>query len=177
MVVDRVSRDVLEGTAISEDEEESTIPSQFKRLIDAAVQKRIDQRVTELADTHILPNVVELVEKARFQETNRWGEPTEGKPRMTFQEYLVKRAEEYLSEQVNFEGKSKSEKDSYGSWNPTQTRLTYLVHQHLQYEFNTVIKNVMAGAIGTVARAIHETVRIQLNEVAAKMTVNVATGR
>ena len=134
------------------------------------MRSRVDSRVAELAEANVLPNVTKYVEDLCLQETNRWGEAT-GKP-VTFIEYLVARAEAYLREEVNFEGKTRAEAHGY-SWQKAQTRITHLVHQHLQYSIDSAMKDAISTANSALTDGIAETCRIKLREIAKNLKVNV----
>lgn len=146
--------------------------SQFREELKKRVKQRIDEKIDELAQKFVLPNVAEYIENLTLQETNRWGEKT-GEP-VTFIEYLVGRAQAYMQEMVNYEGKSKEEAGPY-SWNGKQTRITHLINSHLHYSIETAMKDAMKVATGEIAKGIHETAKIKLNEIAAglKTTVTV----
>lgn len=90
-------------------------------------------------------------------------------------EYLISRAETYLTEQVNYEGKSKSENGSYSSWSGAQTRLTHLVHKHLNYNVESAMKEAIKNANAVIVGGIEHTVRIKLQEVANALKVEVKT--
>lgn len=134
------------------------------------VQDRISQTVSDLAEKHVLPNVSSYIEKLALTETNRWGEK-KGQT-VTFIEYLVQRADQYMREQVDFKGKSKDESDGY-SWKGTQTRITYLVHQHLHYSIQTAMETALQNANNFIVKGIEETTKIKLRELAESLTVAV----
>ena len=136
-------------------------------------EKIIEERVSAFCEKHILPNVTRYVENVCLQETNKWGEK-QGVP-LTFKEYLVARAEHYLTEEVNFEGKAKDARNY--NWSKTQTRISYLVHQHLHYSIAQAMKEAIATANKAIVGGLEETVKIKLAEVAEKLQVNVKTGR
>lgn len=171
-VVSRIADQVMTSTGCDEDGELHSYPSSFSRKVYDAVKQRIDEKVGEIAEAHILPKVSTYIENLTLQETNRWGEKTGASK--TFIEYLTERAEAYLQEPVNYEGKPKSASGGF-SWSASQTRLTHMVHEHLQYSIETAMKESLNIATGGVAKALHETVRLKLNEVAASLKVEVKT--
>lgn len=146
--------------------------SQFKRELDAHVKKAIDEEIAAKFDAHVLPRVTAMLEGLVLQETTSWGEK-KGAP-VTFIEYLVARADAYMREQVNFEGKDKATAGSY-SWSPTQTRIAHLVHHHLQYGIEQMVKQALANANSVLVGGIQETVRLKLAEVSAKLALDVKT--
>ncbi len=156
----------------NESENCCAVPSRLDKELRKAVQDRIDRAIAEIADKHIIPNASQYVENICLQETNRWGEKT-GKP-VTFIEYLVQRAEEYLQEPVDFQGKTKKEAGGY-SWAKAQTRLAHMVHEHLHYSIAEAMKSALDTANKSIAQGIYETARVKLNEIASKLRVEVNT--
>ncbi len=171
-VIESIVDRLMERVYRDEDGEPAYGQSSLKKELEKATTERINAAVNTLADKHILPNVTAYLENLCLQETNKWGEAKAEK--ITFVEYLTKRAEAYMQEKVNYEGKSKEENGGY-SWNGTQSRITHLVHQHLHYSIETAMKDALNVALGSVAKGIHETCRLKLNEIAATMKVSVAT--
>jgi hypothetical protein len=171
-VIDRAVERIFETTGIDEDGDEFSETSPFAGRLENAVKAAIDSRVAEMAEKHVLPITSELVENITLQTTNKWGEKT-GAP-ATFREYMIQRAESYLTEQVSYDGKSKAESGSY-SWSGTQTRITHLVHQHFQYSIESAMKDAVKTANDAIAKGIQEAVKIKLGEVTSALKVTVVT--
>lgn len=168
-LVDRIAENLLTNLGYDEDGSEWRGDSPFAKKLDKLVKDRLDQIVNEMAEKHVLPKVNELVENMVLQETNKWGEKR-GKP-VTFKEYLVQRAEAWMVEQVNYDGKPKG---SYSySWTAASTRVGHMIHKHLHYEIERAMKEAMASANSAIAKGLYEAVRIQINAVAAKLKVEV----
>ena len=168
-LVDRIAENLLTSLGYDPEGGEWYGSSPFAKKLDKLVKDRLDQIVNQLAEESILPKVNEIVENLCLQETNKWGEKS-GAP-VTFREYLVHRAEKWMEEQVNYDGKPKGT-DSY-SWKASGTRVAYMIHQHLQYEIERAMKEALATANSSIAKGLHEAVRIKINEVAAKLKVDV----
>lgn len=172
-VVERIVESVMTDRVYSpDDDREYDRHSQFREDLKKRVKARIDEKIDELAQKFVLPNVAEYIENLTLQQTNQWGEK-KGQS-ITFVEYLVQRAEAYMQEKVDFQGRSKEEAGSY-SFSGTQTRITHLVHQHLHYNIEKAMKDALNIATGEIARGLHETCRLKLNEIAAGMKVAVTT--
>ena len=87
--------------------------------------------LSAIGDKFIVPAMKEFVETFMIQETNKWGEKIGQK--LTFTEYLVKRAEEYAQEMVDSDGRAKGDlRDSY-NWRGSTTRISYLINSHLRF--------------------------------------------
>src|SRR5271166_1889409 len=143
-VVTKICDDLLATECFDNSEGEAyRDDSPLAQKLRVEIRKRIDRGIAAIAETQVLPNVEKYIENICLQETNRWGEAT-GRA-LTFREYLVQRAEAYLQETVNYEGKTKEEAGSY-SWSGKQTRITNLVHKHLHY----TIESAMKEAVGNV---------------------------
>lgn len=171
-VIDQLCKQALVGVSYDEDGNEAECDSQFSRRLNDAIKKRIDETINAIAEKSVLPNVASYIENLSLQETNKWGEK-HGAP-VTFIEYLVGRAEAYLQEPVNYEGKAKREGDSY-SWKGTQTRLVHLVHEHLHHSISTAMKEAMAVANSQIASGIQETVKLKLAEISTALSVKTET--
>jgi hypothetical protein len=136
----------------------------------AIVKERIDAGLAQVVDKHILPNVTQYIENVTLQETNKWGEKRGSL--VTFIEYLTGRAEAYLTEKVDYQGKSQGESQGY-SWIGSQTRITHMVHEDLHYSIATAMKKALEIANSAIATGIEETVRIKLQEVCKSLQVKV----
>lgn len=168
-VIAQCVEQLLHGTAYDEDGEPYDKPSSIMSKMREECKKRIDDSVTSIANDKMLPIIRDRIDEIVLQQTNEWGEKKGSA--MSFTEYLVARAEAYMHEKVDSNGKSKSESGGY-SWSGTQTRLTSLIHAHFQYSIQNALKDAFGTATGELAKAIHETARIKLNEIAASLKVS-----
>lgn len=171
-VIDRAVERIFETTGIDEDGDEFVETSPFAGRLEKAVKAAIDARVGEIAEKHVLPITGDLVENIVLQATNTWGEKV-GKPQ-TFREYMIARAENYLTEKVDYNGKEKGEAGGF-SWSGTQTRITHLVHQHFQYSIDSAMKAAVKNANDKIAEGIQEAVKIKLGEITQQLKVEIKT--
>lgn len=150
-----------------------TEPDAIRYEMESRVKEACKAKIDEMFKTHVLPNVVGYVENLSMQETNRWGEPT--KEKLTFKEFLVKQAEAYVTEQVDYNGRSQREERERGgySWTGKASRISHMIHEHLYIEINTAVQAALKDLNTKVGQAIAETVKIQIAEVLAKLKVNV----
>lgn len=169
-VVERLFRD---RPAFDSDGDEYDVPNDFVKRIEAAVEKAINAKVEQIADRFVIPKVGELIENWKLQATSSWGEP-KGEA-ISFTEYLVQRAERWVTEPVNYEGKNKAEgRDSY-NWHGSQSRLAWMIDKHLQYHISSAMQRALATVTESLGKSISDTVRLQLDEAAQKLKVTVAT--
>lgn len=171
-VIDAAVQRLFECTSLDEDGDECIEASPFAGRLEKAVKTAIDNKVADLASKHVLPMTESFIENLTLQQTNTWGEKR-GEP-VTFIEYLIQRAEAYLREDVNYEGKNKDQCGSF-SFTKSQTRLTHLVNQHLHYSIDTAMKQAIANANAVIVGGIQETVKIKLGEIATALKVEVKT--
>lgn len=170
-VVDRIVSQFMSKTGYDDEGNEYNSKSSLADRLQKAVVQRIDRAIADVIDIHILPNATTYVENITLQATNKWGERKGEK--LTFIEYLVQRADAYLREEVDYQGKSKSQ-DSY-NWKASQSRIAHLVHEHLHYAIETSMKQAVQDANNSIVKGLQETVKLKLAEVAAQLKVNVAT--
>ena len=163
-VVDKIAEDFLRDDGYSD---------LIERSVSKRVQKAIDDAVAEVGNAVVDPRVKEMVEAWTIQTTNAYGEKR-GKP-VSFTEYLVKQAETYMAEPVDFKGSTRAEcRDSY-SWKASTTRVAYLVNKHLQYGIETAMKQALQSANGKIADGITEAVRMTLTEILTSVKATVTT--
>lgn len=144
--------------------------SEFADRLEKRIQKGIDDAVGAVAEKHVLPNVHAYIESLTLQTTNKWGE-AQGK-RVTFIEYLTERAEAYMKEDVNFEGKAKNEANGYG-WSKSQTRIAHMIDAHLHYSIKSAMEGALKAANSAIAEGIEKTVKIKLDEVVKGISATV----
>ena len=167
-VVDRMCERLLRESCLDEDGDEITRATLFQRSVVDLVKAQVDKSIGTIAEKHLLPNVAKYIEDLSLQETNRWGEK-QGGP-VTFVEYLVSRAENYMIEKVDFKGQSKTESGGY-SWDGRTTRLVHLIHEHLKYS----IESAMKSALGLANKTVTDSLREAVNEALKRVQVTVKT--
>ena len=134
------------------------------------IQERVEEKIASIAAKSVLPNVSTYIENLCLQETNKWGEKKGEKK--TFTEYLISRAEEYLTEKVDYQGKTKKQSGGF-SWSPNQTRIVHLVHEHLQYSISVAMQDALKHANQVIVGGIEEAVKLKLREISQKLSVKV----
>lgn len=162
--------DELMGRAEQDDYDGYASDATFKKKMEAHIRERVDATIEKLAKKHVLPKVGEYIETLTLEQTNKWGEKR-GKT-FTFIEYLVERCHAYMTEEVNYEGKSKAEADSY-SWSARTTRVAHMVHSHLSHSISTAISTALKDFNTSVGNGLAEAVKMQLEATLAKLRVEV----
>lgn len=169
-------RDRIIDGAISRISEGIWNGADVETLVTNAVEKIVRDEVEKAANETVATTFEEFVrgaiENVVLQETNKWGEKR-GEP-VSLREYLVGRAEAWMTETVNYEGKTKSE-DRFGSWHGATTRLGYAIDSYLQYHISSAMKTALADLNSKVSVALTETVKLQLSEVLGKIRTEVKT--
>src|SRR5690606_17032274 len=82
-----------------------------------------------------------------------FGEPT-GKP-MTFKEYIASRAEAYMSETVDYRGKSKEESGDSYNWRGSGPRLMVLMQNYI----HTTLENHAKAAVTDINKVIAKNIQ------------------
>ncbi len=171
-VVETVARALLSSVACDEDGDEVRIPSGLKRKLDAKIEDAVDKAIDTLAKARVEPMLAGHVEALVLQQTNQWGEKV-GKP-VTFVEYLVGRAEAWMTEKVDHNGKTKAESGGY-SWSGNTTRVAFLIDSHLQFQISSAMKRALADANTTFAKGLNDAVKVALGQVVQSIKVEVKT--
>ena len=171
-VVDRIADQLLSSHVVDDDGDAVGVPTRMARALERMVLKRVDAAIEKIAGQHELPNIAAYVETLCLTETNKWGEKKG--TAVTFIEYLVARADAYLREEVDFNGKSRQQ-DSFG-WKSAGTRVSYLVHEHLQYSIQMAMQTALKDANASIVGGLEAAIKIKLAEVAATLKVTAKIG-
>lgn len=163
-VVDRLAERILEGQSEDDDGHRYPTETQFQRKLKEKMTKHIDDAVSSFADRVTAPVIGKLVETIELQESSRWGDKV-GKP-SSFREYIVARAELYLTQKVDKDGKGYGE-SYYSSSDANQTRAAYLVTKHLDASIQSAMKSALSDANSKIATTIADVVKERLSQIVA----------
>jgi hypothetical protein len=175
-VIINITEQIMTGSFWNEDGEAEFCDSKFAKKLNAVIQARIDKAIEAIAAKHILPNVSTYLENICLQETNTWGEK-KGK-KYTFIEYLTNRAEHYLREEVDSNGKGKYDGDDYHTrnWHSSgETRVVMLVRNHFRYSIENSLKDGLKSINDQIAGGVADTVKTLLKEILEKLQINIKT--
>ncbi len=161
--------DELRRTWYQDEDGASVGDSPLYKALVKETQVRLNLAIKELADKHIAPKLENLIGQFTLQATNTWGEK-KGQP-ISFTEYLVNRAETYMTDLVDCHGNTVRGCSSA----PKQPRLVYLINHTLQHHINIAIKEIIGDANKTLAKALAESCKLELTNMAEKLRISVTT--
>lgn len=170
-VVERIADDLLYSKSTDEDGQDHAFTSKIVNELRKLIEKTVGERVEAYGKEHVEPAVIKFIEDMTIQPTNSYGEKKA--PAMTFKEFMVKKAEEFVNEKVDFQGKAKGSSD-YG-WSGTQTRLASMMHHHLHYNIENAVKQAINSVNESVGQAIADTAKMKLDEIVKKLHIAVTT--
>ncbi len=170
-IVDSTVSRMLDSIGYDEDGDEFVDNSRMATRLTEIVQKMIDAKVQALADTHVKPLIASRLESLVLQQTNKWGEKT-GQP-VTFIEYLTQRAEVYMAEPVDINGKTQNE-DRY-NWRQYSTRVAHMMEKYLATSIRIAMEQALKDANASISKGLAEAVKIALADAQAKLKVDVRT--
>ena len=171
-IVDQAVDRLLSSTGFNpETEEETHYESRFKREIEKRVQESVDKKIAALAEVHVLPRVGEMIEAADMRQTNQYGEAKS--PPMTFKEYIAHRADVYMSENVNYHGKSKAEDGNDYQWRSSGPRLTVLMQTYIRDTLERHAKAALTDVNKAIAKNIEQAAKDAITAAASAIKVQV----
>ena len=176
-IVDQAVERLLTSTGFDpENDEEVSYESQFKREIEKRIQLAVDAKIGALADQHLVPRVGEMIEKTNMRRTNHYGEP-KGEP-MTFIEYIASRAEVYMSEDVDYNGKSKADLEARNAstynLQPSGPRLTVLMRSYIRDTLEKHATAAITDVNKVIAQNIQKAAQDAIASAASAIKVSVA---
>jgi hypothetical protein len=171
-IVDQAVSALLRSTGFDpENDVEVTYDTQFKKQINERIKAAIDNKISALAEKHVVPMVGDLIEKTNFQSTNGYGEPKG--PAVTFREYIVSLAEKYMSDDVDYNGRSKQEsKDSY-NWSKDGPRLMVLMKMYIRETMEKAAKSAVNDVNKESAKSIANAALDAIQKTVASIKVSV----
>lgn len=175
VILERISADVVKRLFDNigyDDEADDFVESEMATRFTDIVKKAVNAKVVAFGEKHVDPLIESRLETLVLQRTNEWGEK-QGKT-VTFVEYMVQRAEAYMTEPVNYDGKTKPESNGY-SWEKRNTRIGYMIDKHLHYTIERAMSQALKDANASITKGLHEAVKIALAEVQKNLKVEVKT--
>lgn len=172
-VVDRAAEQLLTRQYIDDDGEATySGSSEFAQKMREAIRAKIDESIAAVVERAVVPIINSKIETVTLEQTNQWGEKKNPGKVLSFTEYLVDRATEYMLEQVDSNGHSKGEQ-SYSSYGNKQTRISFLVSKHLASYCEDACKKTVHAANQILCSGVQETVNTKIKEIFGSMTVQV----
>lgn len=176
-LIDRVVKNITDLVMTAEMEEDGVTfdeASPLAERLSAHVVDAVNAKVEDLAARFVVPQVADLIETFSLQRTNSWGEKT-GEP-VTFIEYLTQRADAYLREEVDSDGRSREEcsrsgRPWYGS--KGQARIAYMIDKHLHYSISTAMQQALQTANSAIVGGIESTIKAKLAELQKGIQISV----
>lgn len=161
----------LTSRVSDEDGEPVAIASRFQDSIREAILTRVDESVERMIAPALDGSITAYIDNYKIKTTNNYGEPKREPETIT--EYIIRRANEYLTEGVNFEGKSKKEysaagRDSYGYKDAT-TRVAFLIDKRLNDEIAKAMQEALKTANEAITGGLKSAVAFELNKINAKL--------
>lgn len=148
-----------------------------ERIFADALRKKVEglvgESIEKIALQHVAPDFPALVETMLLQNTNRWGE-SKGAP-LTFREYLTEKAEEFLREPVDMDGKTKRDGGSF--YGATTSRVMYMIHKHLHHEIGRTIEACMKDANSQLVAGLQQGIKIKLEQLLSSLKIKTEVGR
>lgn len=166
-ILDRIASKAADQIFGSDYDEETGIADRIEQRVRRNLDKSIAVVVDRIGDQLVAPRIEEYIRGCVLQQTNHWGEPN-GAP-TTFTEYLVKRAEKYVTEPVDVFGKTKSQGDY--NWKEHSTRVVQLIDRYLQGSIELAVKQILADANKTFASGLSEAVKTSLKGLMDRVSV------
>jgi hypothetical protein len=154
-------------------DEDGYVEAEALREAHKIIKETIEAEVQRIGQEELVPIVKDLVTSHTLQHTNQWGE-AKGEA-LTFTEYLVQRANHYLKEEVNHDGKSKSEVRGSSWYGAKTTRIAHMIDKYLNYEISRAMVAAVESANVSIADGLADATKIALRQIADNLNVEVKT--
>ena len=172
-VIDRIVDRIFEGTT------DEFYSDKIEAGLTKLVASRLNDKINAIAEASLYPIIDAKIDGFILQETNAYGE-AKGGPK-SFTEYLCGKAEEYLMEPIDGNGRTEAEcKAKNLSWYSRDvhtTRIENHISRYLKSRVEDAMKTATA-AIGTVIqKSLEKTVTDVLKDMSEKIHVTLVRDR
>lgn len=158
-----------------DDEGEYEVPN-LESKVTRNVQQFIDAKVAEIVSGEcskiFAPLIRTKLAEYTFQETNRWGE-AQGRS-VTFTEFLVKKIEGYMLEEVDSNGRSREEckarSDSFYAKGP---RVTVAIRDYFHFAMQECMKQVLQDGANILTEGIEKAAKVALGDIHSRLVAKV----
>jgi len=164
-VVESISASILGRRAGTLDSDECFYTNKLETKVTKQIEQKISEKIDKIGNDLIEPSIESIIEKITYVPTNNWGEK-KGEP-FTLKEYLLQQTKEYLTQEVNAEGKTRG--TSNYSWNSVGTRLSYIIKSHIGDEVKLEIKRLMQEAFDSLGVVLAESIQQHVKEIQNKI--------
>lgn len=174
-IADRVATKIAERMLAEvvpdyDDETGEQVASERETRFSQLVRKRVESKVGAAVDAvtqKVIGNCIEQrLEEMKFPQTNNYGEH-KGEP-LTIMEFIERRANTYLTERVDWQGRS-----GYGANGTDRTRVTWMLENFLAERMKEGFENALKTANQQIVDGIAQTMKDKLAEVASKLKCEV----
>ena len=175
-IADRVAKKIAETMLVSYSDEyddetgetvQTDLPSKFQTLVRARVEAKVSAAVDAISERVVGGMVEERLTALTFPQTNGYGE-RKGEP-LTLLEFIARRADTYLSEQVDSEGRAG--RDCYGS--ARNPRVVWMLEKWLASRIKDDMERALKNANAKIVGGIEEVVKANLADIANRLSAQV----
>ena len=161
----------LTSKVSDEDGNPVVVATQFQKAVREAILQRVDDTVERLIAPALEGSITDYIDNFKIVHTNNYGEAKREPETIT--EYVVRRAKEYLSEGVDYQGqtladKRKAGRDTYGHKDQT-TRAAFLIDKRMHEEIERAMKVALSEANTAIVGGLKTAVIHELNKLNAKL--------
>jgi len=142
-----------------EDDEYYYYNNKIAKELNKVIEERIKKSVTKFCDKFIKPSIEKKIDETILEKTNQWGEKKGEK--IGFKEYIIARAEKYLDERVDDQGRDS--RDSYNT-RGTSRRIVYMVEDKLTTQIEEALKDGVKLINQSFKDGISATVKDKMEE-------------
>lgn len=172
-LTDKLCENLLTRYSYDDDMQGYPVSTEFKRLMDKKIQELVDAKLQTIAEEHVMPGMIEKIDSMIVRQTNEYGEDVE-EP-VSLVQYLVKKAENYMYQEVDSNGKPTGSQRHWERNKPQNTLLAYQIDQYLHVYIRQAMETVIGAGNKTLVKALSEACKIQLENTAKKLKVSVET--
>ena len=146
---------------------ETERPTAFQEMVRKRVARKVEAAVDAVAEKVLGEGLEMKLTALRFPQTNGYGEP-KSEP-LTMMEFIARRVDTYLSEQVDNDGRPG--RDGYGS--ARNPRAVWMLEKYLSKHMADELNKAVKVANEKIVNGIAKTVEANLADITRRLKVEV----
>lgn len=156
-------------------EDPDDLESRIITEVESRLQAMVDAAVSQIASAELQGAMTAKIETLDFQPTNQWGEP-KSEP-LLLRAYIEKRVGEYLSEDVDWEGRAKREKRDAYNWKGEGPRILVMIDKYIHSTLEREMKKWVDSFNTELSEGLSDSVKKHFDALAQKVRVSLTAGR
>lgn len=169
-LLDVLAQKIIDKSELDDYDYRESIIEKAEKNMQKMIQEAVKDSVENIGDEVVKPRIDELVEGHCIQRTTSYGEAIGEE--MTFKEFLIQCAQDYMAAPVDSSGQTKKE-SSYTSWRQSSNRLSFLIDKKIGDAIRFGVDAALKDIKSDLGKALSDQIKVSVNKITSGIEVKV----